>query len=1746
MAALVLAVLATGLPATAEDASQASGAVPQPVPPPLTQFPKPRDADAPLREAIAEAKKQGKPVPVPSKDTETSWTWAYPDSHLTTETWAGPARVKQPDGTFRWVDTTLEERDGALYPKVAKVGVRIGNGGDTHLATLERAEKGQSFAVDWPARLPKPRIEGNKAIYDISTSDLKADLVVTALATGFRHDVVLRERPTGPVEFRLPVRSEGLKLSETKAGGLKLTDAKGKVVASAAEPFMMEAPSTDAKSAPNMRGQIDTRVVGKAGDQTLVIKPDPKFLADKDTTYPVTVDPTVSLTATMDAWIQSRTGAADATDSVLNVGTGTYYQSERRCSGSVCSYTNKIYPNFLRGYVGFGDDASGFAGKYVESATLQLLGSYAGSCVGRTLTASPVTSSWDTDSLSWNLRPSTTSTGAVTITPSCGSDTVTSLNVTQMARNWSAGGGFYGVELKSTEDTRSSWPDESNPISAQYWSFYSVESGQSPPKLSVNYLLPPEIPTVTGESIDSIAGTDAISRTSDVKVNYSSTSIDGKKLDYLVSISDPTTPIPVPTTTPSPSPSPSPTPSPSPAGTAVPGLVAAYGMNEGTGTAVADQSGTGNAGTASGTAWAVGKFGQALSFNGTSSRVNVNNSASLQLTNKMTIEAWVKPSSVSGYRTVIMKEASSDASYALYSSINGGFFPGMGMSGPTSYLQIGGSIASVTGPTALPTNTWSHIASTYDGTVIKTYVNGTVVAQSTVSGNLASSTAPLRIGGNSIYGEYFSGLIDEVRVYNVALTQGQVQSDMNTAVGNTATVDNPPTAPGTLNAVAGPDTVDLSWAAATDDRGTVTYQVHRSTTAGFTPSAATRVATVNGLTYSDSGMVQGQYYYRIVAVDSAGQMGPASNEAAARTSAQLFPPVTGSPSGQVVSNEFQLGSPDSFKFKIKACLSGIPVRICNETPYYRITTDAPFAPSSLSVSLEDPQKPILSGMAARPSGGSVTAKFFLYNNAGLPVGAVPLGVVQVAGGERAELAVPENLLQPGAFYTWKMQACVQAICSSRTEAEGFTVEGTDEATEDAADAVQRVTLRSDAFAIMTGPASATACGGGPCSLTESGTIKVGGSGDDKTVTVLGINVADIPGSSVFTNTVLDLGSPVCAGAPCPANLNLSVRPLDTEVTTDTKGSQVSTLPGGEAQAAPVQAATFTVTGQELSWFAIDSDSAIPVVFGDAAAPVSPTVSVAYIPPGPPGPIVNLKATPGDGGGTVSWGVPETNGSMAMLEGYDVEVLDQSGEVLTTTDTGDPTALVDDLVNGVTYTIRVHARTTVGTGEWVSTSLTPRASRAGSIDYAETIKSFYEAQDAVLEGRVPEVWALPQASPSAPLAARLALLNTQLVSEKQSMDAAGMRRTDSTISLASAVVQATDDTTVLVDARVDRSWKIVSKDDQGQEQVTVRQTSERETFAFQRDDRLSYEMGSVDLQEDSSDLVAGDVLAELEAAETAQESPIRQGDSGRSLQKKSGPSVTADKLASPNSAAASPDSPSGCGGYFDIVRRGSAPILRPVKGAAIQTAVRSRWLKPELCVDSTTWPIYRFSAITKMYTNSSFWSPKKKNSKGKWVIDKTQQQKNKYIYDHSRLDLSSSACFAANTTSFTVGGEVSVEKGGGSFGGGAAVAGQITQSGNEFCQPYEAEGLVAAGIHELSFASGSVVARCWGSGGNTCDIKAYGHSAFPEFRMNYWVSPSQDRQCHPVNPKKLNGCKKMKVLHGRKADTGFLQRNGNRY
>ena len=324
-------------------------------------------------------------------------------------------------------------------------------------------------------------------------------------------------------------------------------------------------------------------------------------------------------------------------------------------------------------------------------------------------------------------------------------------------------------------------------------------------------------------------------------------------------------------------------------------LVAAYGFDEGSGTAVTDASGNGNNGTITNATWSSsGKFGKALQFNGTNALVTIPDAASLHLSTGMTLEAWVNPSTVNGnWRDVIYK--GNDNFYLEATSSNA--------SKPDAGMIAGGTYADAYGTAKLAANTWSFLTETYDGSTLRLYVNGTQVASTAHTGSIATSTNPLQIGGDSIYGQRFAGLIDEVRVYNVALTAAQIQSDQATSVNPQGPDTTPPTQPGTLSAtVVSGGEVDLSWGASTDNVGVTGYKVERCQGAGCTNFA--QIASPAGTTYKDTSVsVSTSYSYRVRATDAAGNLSAFSNTASGTTPTPDTTPPTqpGTLSATVVS-----------------------------------------------------------------------------------------------------------------------------------------------------------------------------------------------------------------------------------------------------------------------------------------------------------------------------------------------------------------------------------------------------------------------------------------------------------------------------------------------------------------------------------------------------------------------------------------------------------------------------------------------------------------------------------------------------------------------------------------------------------------------------------------------------------------------------------------------------------------------------
>ena len=207
------------------------------------------------------------------------------------------------------------------------------------------------------------------------------------------------------------------------------------------------------------------------------------------------------------------------------------------------------------------------------------------------------------------------------------------------------------------------------------------------------------------------------------------------------------------------------------------GLVGAWGFDESSGASAADASGQGNTGALNGPArTASGRFGGALTFDGINDWVTVADSASLRLTTGATIEGWVNPTANGSggvWRALAVKETAGGLAYALYPYGDGGL-PSGHMATSTERWARGSS--------APPLNAWTHVAVTYDGTTVRLYVGGVQVATQAQSGTLVQGTGPLRFGGDAVWPEWFAGRLDEIRVYNRALTGAEIQADMTSPV----------------------------------------------------------------------------------------------------------------------------------------------------------------------------------------------------------------------------------------------------------------------------------------------------------------------------------------------------------------------------------------------------------------------------------------------------------------------------------------------------------------------------------------------------------------------------------------------------------------------------------------------------------------------------------------------------------------------------------------------------------------------------------------------------------------------------------------------------------------------------------------------------------------------------------------------------------------------------------------------------
>jgi hypothetical protein len=209
-------------------------------------------------------------------------------------------------------------------------------------------------------------------------------------------------------------------------------------------------------------------------------------------------------------------------------------------------------------------------------------------------------------------------------------------------------------------------------------------------------------------------------------------------------------------------------------------IVGMWLFDEGTGEIAEDSSEKGNDGEIFGNPkWVDGKFGEALEFDG-QSYVKVPDDGSLDITEAITIALWIQPSSLAGWQYMVAKGYDNCYQIDSNSDWNGHLMLRIYTPGATELL--GPAVAD------LETGTWYHLAAVYDGSEMRFYVDGELNNSAAKTGNITPNDDDLYIAQDAINQEYFHGIIDEVAIFNVALTEDNIKSIMTKGLEKTTGV----------------------------------------------------------------------------------------------------------------------------------------------------------------------------------------------------------------------------------------------------------------------------------------------------------------------------------------------------------------------------------------------------------------------------------------------------------------------------------------------------------------------------------------------------------------------------------------------------------------------------------------------------------------------------------------------------------------------------------------------------------------------------------------------------------------------------------------------------------------------------------------------------------------------------------------------------------------------------------------------
>ncbi|MHC4083985.1 MAG: LamG-like jellyroll fold domain-containing protein, partial [Planctomycetota bacterium] len=202
-----------------------------------------------------------------------------------------------------------------------------------------------------------------------------------------------------------------------------------------------------------------------------------------------------------------------------------------------------------------------------------------------------------------------------------------------------------------------------------------------------------------------------------------------------------------------------------------PGLIAHWKFDEGNGSIAYDSAGT-NDGTIYGAAWTTGQLGGALNFDGVDDYVDMADTVKNYLGRNYTVSAWIKANTISNNKAILSYRHSTEGNPVLFSL--GQYYTNVDF----AVRDNSHNLAQPAFVDAITTETWYHVAGVREENVLNIYVNGVSgIPDSEAFGAIIPDNLKIgatQWGGNPV-SDHFNGAIDDVRIYNRALSAGEVE-----------------------------------------------------------------------------------------------------------------------------------------------------------------------------------------------------------------------------------------------------------------------------------------------------------------------------------------------------------------------------------------------------------------------------------------------------------------------------------------------------------------------------------------------------------------------------------------------------------------------------------------------------------------------------------------------------------------------------------------------------------------------------------------------------------------------------------------------------------------------------------------------------------------------------------------------------------------------------------------------------------